>query len=290
MRTKAMYFAMVIVTCMYLFCVASAKVFADNDVAKKVAKPATVGTETCIGCHDGKEEGVVKTKHAIIFEKKDENSMRGCETCHGAGEAHVDDQQENVLNFAASAKPEAGTAACLKCHRKGETNAWDTSKHAEEDLNCVDCHQIHDKSEKQLKKSQTEVCGECHKEKESEILMPGRHPVKEGKVNCSSCHSPHGNSELSTDGGSITSQCVECHQEKIGPFKYEHEPVTESCLNCHTVHGSANKHLTQFKQPALCLQCHTGEHMFQSGVMVKGDCTQCHTAQHGSNLNDKLLR
>lgn len=289
MRTKAIVLSMVIVSCMSLFGVARVDA-ADNDSSINALKPAFVGTETCMGCHDGKEESALKTKHAIIFEKKDENDKRGCETCHGAGGAHVDDQQENVLNFAASANPEAGTAACLKCHRKGETNAWDTSKHAEEDLNCVDCHQIHNKSEKQLKKSQTEVCGECHKAKESEILMPGRHPVKEGKVNCSSCHSPHGNSELSADGGSITLNCVECHQEKIGPFKYEHESVTESCLNCHTVHGSSNKHLTQFKQPALCLQCHTGGHMFQSGVMTSGDCTDCHTSLHGSNMDENLLR
>lgn len=254
------------------------------------AKPASVGTEACAGCHDGKDKSIGKTKHAIIFEKKDKNSMRGCETCHGAGGAHVDDQEKNVLNFAKKANLEAGTTACLKCHRKGETKAWDTSPHAEEGLNCVNCHQMHSKSEKQLKKTQAEVCGECHKEKASEILMPGRHPVKEGKMNCSSCHSPHGSAQLSNEGGSLTMKCVECHQEKAGPFKFEHEPATEGCLNCHKVHGSANKKLTEFKQPALCLQCHTGEHMFQAGVMTTGDCTRCHTALHGSNLSQELLR
>lgn len=257
--------------------------------ASEPEKPGYVGTETCLGCHDGKDKGIDKTKHVLVFSKKNKNFKRGCEACHGAGGAHIDDQN-NVLNFAVDADPAAGTAACLKCHRKGETKSWDTSKHAEEDLNCVNCHQIHNKTEKQMRAPQTELCGQCHQEKASEILMPGRHPVKEDKIKCADCHSPHGSADLTYEGGSLTSTCVNCHQEKAGPFRFEHEPATESCLNCHIVHGSPNKKLTEFAEPALCLQCHTGGHMFQPGAITAGKCTACHTSHHGSNLNQELLR
>ena len=104
----------------------------------------------------------------------------------------------------------------------------------------------------------------------------------------------------------VNDACYDCHQDKEGPFVFEHAPVEESCANCHRPHGSAANNLLTLGEPALCLQCH--EFHFHSGLLspdgeveVGGSeranpygaesmnvafstkCTQCHSQVHGSN-------
>ena len=257
---------------------------------KDSVKHEYIGWDQCLTCHEDRDKSIRLTKHTILFKKVNKKSTNGCEACHGAGGAHAEDM-ENVLNFAPDADPAAGTAACLKCHRRGDVKNWDISDHADNDMNCVSCHQLHKPANKQLKAPQTELCATCHDEKKTEILMPGRHPIKEGKAACSQCHSPHGNFEMAYDGSSVTLSCAGCHQEKAGPFAFEHEPAAESCINCHQVHGSTNKKLLKFKVPELCIQCHTGQHDVPNAANnLDKKCTDCHTAPHGSNLDQGLLR
>lgn len=258
---------------------------------KDFIKHEYIGADQCLACHENRDKSIRLTKHTILFKKANKKSANGCEACHGAGSAHMEDPEGDILNFNKDADPANGSAACLKCHRRGDVKNWDVSNHAEEHMNCVDCHKIHEPAEKQLKAQQTELCGACHNEKKMEILMPGRHPIKEGKATCSQCHSPHGNFEMAYDGSSVTLSCAGCHQEKTGPFAFEHEPAAESCINCHQVHGSPNKKLLKFKVPELCIQCHTGLHNVpNSANNISKKCTDCHTAPHGSNLDQELLR
>jgi predicted CXXCH cytochrome family protein len=83
--------------------------------------------------------------------------------------------------------------------------------------------------------------------------FPSHHPIKEGKMNCSDCHNPHG--ELQTEE-LARDLCLECHARYTGPFVYEHAPVEEDCNLCHDPHGTVANNLLQQNEPFLCLQCH----------------------------------
>jgi predicted CXXCH cytochrome family protein len=85
-------------------------------------------------------------------------------------------------------------------------------------------------------------------------------PLIEGHMRCSSCHEPHGstNVRLLRVGNWINESCVSCHTEKRGPFLFEHAAGRESCITCHDPHGSLNDRMLVAKLPMLCQRCHIG--------------------------------
>jgi DmsE family decaheme c-type cytochrome len=122
-------------------------------------------------------------------------------------------------------------------------------------------------------------------------------PVREGKMECSSCHNPHGsqNVKLLREGNSVTESCVSCHAEKRGPFLWEHAVVRENCVTCHDPHGSNNDRMLTAKVPMLCQRCHihsrhpatiydsTAVNVSKSNRVVGRACLNCHSQVHGSN-------
>jgi DmsE family decaheme c-type cytochrome len=121
-------------------------------------------------------------------------------------------------------------------------------------------------------------------------------PVREGKLQCSSCHNVHGTiTEKLIPETSINENCYRCHVEKRGPFLWEHPPARESCLNCHRPHGTNNIRLLKIREPRLCQQCHN-ENRHPSTAFAGGtneptadrrflgrSCALCNTNIHGSN-------
>jgi DmsE family decaheme c-type cytochrome len=267
---------------------------------KKEKAPAYIGTETCLTCHDGYDKSFMATKHRMLFKDvKAKGAKNGCEACHGPAEKHLDNPEEGVARFGKMKSGEISNA-CLKCHMSGDKMNWKVSTHAEEDVSCIKSHSVHGKKavkkgdeEKDKSKidppsllvdSELDLCLSCHEQKTAEIAMPSHHPIREGKVACSSCHSPHDNSDLQVKRAG--SACVKCHTEKAGPFALEHDPVVESCTTCHTPHGSVNQQLLVLRQPALCLQCHTATPVtHNTGTSTYKKCTSCHEKVHGSNYS-----
>ncbi len=144
-----------------------------------------------------------------------------------------------------------------------------------------------------------EICFTCHLEKKAEFRLPYRHPVLEGKMSCTDCHSPHGEearpwSSTSMDG--VNEACFKCHKEQQGPFVWEHEGLREGCNTCHKVHGSVNDKMLIARDNNLCLRCHTQQAFptvgksYHSTRLNLGTCFSagCHTAVHGSNFDDHL--
>lgn len=142
-------------------------------------------------------------------------------------------------------------------------------------------------------------CFQCHMDKKMEFNLPHHHPVMEGKMNCTSCHSPHG-SEVrpwsTTSLNGVNETCFKCHKEQRGPFVFEHEALREGCTSCHQVHGSVNNKMLVARDNNLCLRCHTQMNFptigkqNHSGRLPQGSCFSagCHTAPHGSNFDDHL--
>ena len=52
------------------------------------------------------------------------------------------------------------------------------------------------------------------------VKKSGHMPVREGKMDCTTCHSPHGsnNVRMLKTGNTLNEMCASCHAEKRGPF------------------------------------------------------------------------
>ncbi len=266
------------------------------------ASPAAgyVGEETCITCHEAKTKGYHGSPHSRAQNPRTPAANKGCESCHGPGQAHVEGggDKTKIKN------PKVMTAGqvnetCTSCHNRSSHNEWAGGKHDARGLSCVTCHSIHEpKSEqKQLKTAtQVETCAQCHRKEANKIHRSSHMPLREGKMECTSCHNPHGsqNVKMLREGTSITEACASCHTEKRGPFLFEHAVGRENCVTCHDPHGSNNDRMLVAKVPMLCQRCHIhSRHPAtiydqtqvnnRSNRVVGRGCVNCHSMVHGSN-------
>jgi DmsE family decaheme c-type cytochrome len=259
-----------------------------------------VGTETCIGCHDTEGQPFGHTSHGKAQNARSPEGQHGCESCHGPGQAHVDDpsKPESIRRFA-TMKPRDVSETCLVCHSRANRMQWKGSMHDARNLSCVTCHSIHGpRSEKAQLKTATviDTCGGCHKTEVAKQQRSAHMPLREGKMDCSSCHNPHGttNVRLLRVGNWINETCATCHAEKRGPFLWDHAPVREACNTCHDPHGSNNERMLVAKLPMLCQRCHIGTRhpstiydanqlALHSNRLIGRSCVNCHAQIHGSN-------
>ena len=255
-----------------------------------------VGKDQCAACH---EETVAKFNESIHGKKGFEmRSSHSCETCHGAGKAHVDagGGKGSMITIKGLSK-EKQTEMCQQCHDRGNKTDWQGSLHETRGLACQDCHSVHSpgSDKAQLKAPETDLCFTCHKQKQAQFFRASHHPVREGKMACSDCHNPHAVQDGKlVDQAAVAETCYQCHAEKRGPFLWEHIPVREDCMTCHEAHGSNHMKMLKVKEPFLCQRCHSdsrhpGTLYDQSQLNVASNrlfgrsCTNCHATVHGSN-------
>ena len=189
-------------------------------------------------------------------------------------------------------------ASCQSCHDTGDQMLWAGSAHEQENLSCDSCHTAHEQQDLVLGKQQSnEVCTDCHARVRSELHLPSRHPIAEGKTACTDCHNPHGGmGHAALREVSVNDNCFSCHADKRGPFLWEHPPAAEDCALCHKPHGSVNEPLLTARGPALCQQCHAtafhpslpygSEGLPQGSAnqnLLGKNCLNCHSQIHGSN-------
>ena len=264
--------------------------------------------KSCLNCHDDAAvTSILHTAHAVKGDVRTGFADQGCQSCHGASEAHMIKPAEGAPRAEPGivfSGPHASPVAernklCLGCHQDEMHVHWDGSAHEASNLACTSCHTSHPAKDAVLvKATQAPVCFSCHAEQRAANLRPSHHPVIEGIMACSDCHNPHG-----SDGphlikeATVNDLCLSCHDEKRGPFLWEHAPVVENCTICHTPHGSVQASLLTQRVPYLCQDCHDESlHNSQpfSGVNLPGAtaasrqlalraCLNCHSAVHGSN-------
>jgi DmsE family decaheme c-type cytochrome len=264
------------------------------------------GADTCLGCHDDPALlGLFKTKHARPADPRSPfgHGQLQCEACHGPGGAHVKAKGEKpgaIVHFNHDGVTPAAeqNSRCLACHQANTAHDWSVSAHAAADISCADCHRMH-VAQDAIRRvdTQPDVCGKCHEGQRSNLLKPSHHPLREGKMACTSCHAEHGaKGPTLLMRASVTETCTVCHAEYRGPFLWEHQPVSEDCTNCHEPHGSVQNALLKSRPPFLCQQCHeaTGHPStpntpggLPSGMpsvyLLAGGCVNCHSQVHGSN-------
>jgi DmsE family decaheme c-type cytochrome len=273
-----------------------------EDIGPPTIKDAVyIGWEACLQCHQDQAQKMAHTLHGKILGTtlaRTDLQRHGCEACHGPGSKHVEDPTNpaNHIRFSStSIQSVAGrNATCLQCHDKGRRLFWQGSPHESRDVSCTSCHSIKTpRTERaQLKApTQLELCSQCHAVKAAMFQNWSHMPVREGKLQCSSCHNVHGTiTEKLIPENSINESCYNCHADKRGPFLHEHPPVRENCLNCHVAHGSNNVRLLRTRVPRLCQECHDQSGHPSTAFSNLADrrilgraCASCHVNIHGSN-------
>jgi DmsE family decaheme c-type cytochrome len=287
------------------------------------AQKALQRDAACTRCHDESESrpvlSIYQTRHGVRADAR----TPVCQDCHGESVQHLQGAPEQKgrarpdITFGKGSgvyepsEPAAIADVCLGCHKSGARSHWSGSQHEREGMSCVSCHRVHLPRDPVLTKAtQPELCFTCHKDQRAQLHRISMHPVLEGKMACSSCHNPHGSTgpKLLVKN-TVNETCYSCHDEKRGPFLWEHQPVSDDCLNCHTPHGASNEPLLRARLPWLCQECHSGDHartVYSGGNLAGGtvatvngskpfqnqapnaqivgrDCLNCHSLVHGSN-------
>jgi DmsE family decaheme c-type cytochrome len=283
---------------------------ADAEPAKQ--GPATyVGNEVCQACHSAQTEKFSGTVMGKIFlnNPRNESEKRACESCHGPGSNHVAAGGGKGVGGLITFRKDSGESAkvqneaCLGCHQRGIQTYWEASPHAGRGLACVNCHTLMEKTSDKYqlakvgektpffnRRAEIEVCGQCHLQRNAQLMRSSHMPVREGKLVCTNCHNPHGTpNPFQLKQTSVNENCYTCHTERRGPFLWTHPPAFESCTNCHEPHGTVNDRLLKVTDPRLCTQCHmsTGHPVSPrpstSVFFFNRSCTNCHSQIHGSN-------
>ena len=83
------------------------------------------------------------TPHAQAKNPRSPAATQGCESCHGPGQAHVDDDAKGNIRKFAQIKPAEINQTCLTCHNRGEHAGWEGSGHERRNLSCTTCHSVH---------------------------------------------------------------------------------------------------------------------------------------------------
>jgi DmsE family decaheme c-type cytochrome len=258
-----------------------------------------VGEKVCLTCHTSQASTFATTLMGKIFKNpRSAQEKGGCETCHGAGSAHVaaggGRGVGGIISFRVDDKsrtPEENNAICLSCHERGDRTYWNGSTHESRGLACTNCHTVMRKVsvKAQLNREvELETCFQCHKDRRAQVYRTSHMPVREGNITCSNCHNPHGSA---TEGllrqASVNDNCYSCHAEKRGPYLWEHPPVRDD------PHGSVNEFLLKMARPRLCQSCHTIGHGNPGAPNVNQAfnraCQNCHSQIHGSNAPAGVL-
>jgi DmsE family decaheme c-type cytochrome len=276
------------------------------------------GADTCLSCHEEDSTfALFRGAHAV---PTDPNGPFGhgqlqCEACHGPTGDHsgrVRRGQERPapgIDFGSDSATavDVQNGACLGCHGPDTGFGWHGNDHDMNDISCADCHTSHAARDPVLMTAtQPEVCFDCHQQQRTQSLKPYSHPIRQGEMDCSGCHSTHGDtSEWQFAQQTLNDTCFDCHAEKRGPYLWEHAPVAEDCSNCHDPHGSNFPGMLSMRAPMLCQSCHSqaghpslpadGDGLpdgVPSQYMLGQNCMNCHTQSHGSNhpSGSRLMR
>ena len=247
----------------------------------------------CLECHEEYMIPFDNTIHGRI--SKQNREALDCENCHGPMSKHLEapNKRPAILLSLKTASAGDKNRVCEQCHEGGMHLWWRGSMHQRTGLSCMDCHYLLErKSDRALLiyENPTDVCTRCHMDRKAQMYKYSHMPVREGKMNCISCHNPHGSGAPNMlKAGSVNDTCYGCHAEKRGPFIWEHAPVRENCTNCHDPHGSNNPKMLTAKGPFLCTNCHQyGGHVNvprynRASALIGQGCVNCHSRIHGSN-------
>ena len=117
------------------------------------------GAEACQPCHDDLYSAVNETKHEQLFRNKNPEDS-GCESCHGAGQAHIDGGGDSAkIRSYPRMSNEQVRVQCRRCHQVSGDKP-----HVKKGVRCLSCHSIHHFQDKKalLVLPANRLCQKCH--------------------------------------------------------------------------------------------------------------------------------
>ncbi len=99
------------------------------------------GSEACNVCHEDIYAGFAKSPHhAVDIDAKRGWPGRGCESCHGPGQAHTEGPSTDDIRNPAKLAAAAADKICLTCHLNQPTQIGRLeSSHARNEISCTAC-------------------------------------------------------------------------------------------------------------------------------------------------------
>lgn len=269
-------------------------------LSSPISAQDTIEDTTCLECHEGMNETLAGTSHRLSSEIAKPVATVACISCHDGAPAHIQDpSKENITNPADLSGHDA-VKLCTRCHAAhSELDNFGFDVHAVQEMKCGQCHKVHGTVKGQLLDDKAEFCLRCHAQVRTKFSSRSNHPVLQGNITCLSCHRfvKRQDDRLAFD---LAGVCKSCHQDKSGPFPYEHEATMaytvegNGCTECHEPHGSENDHLLKQSGNHLCKGCHI-EHVTRNHgalwdkVWSNYSCQTCHTQTHGSFAGNLFL-
>src|SRR5262245_47860770 len=149
-----------------------------------------LGSKECEQCHEKiYRDFVTSADHARLMTPGPNALNVGCESCHGPCSLHVESGAEvkppYILTGGRPSPALRDAHAVLPAGRIKEN-----------------------------------VCLDCHLDVRGQFNLPSHHPVPEGKLNCTDCHSPHKGSIHIGGGTSLLAaneSCFRAHAAQRGP-------------------------------------------------------------------------
>jgi len=181
---------------------------------------------------------------------------------------------------------------CVECHTTethGIVADWDNSRHAEEGISCIDCHEVNPDSPMALSGVEghenlevavsmlipPSVCGECHEDQVAQFNASGHYRAhiqripKAGLTALVEVHEGQNHPEFKT--ASDETGCMLCHGTTLIVDETGH-PTAETypnpgigsvypngeignCVVCHTRHAFEK---AEARKPQACASCHLG--------------------------------
>jgi len=254
-----------------------------------------IGRAACVECHS--EQQALPIHGALLGAPP--GTRLECETCHGAGAAHVQDPSGAPMAALRNLPADEANRACVSCHALPFEADGLQHQHARSGLRCAECHDIHGTGTERalLRQAPTATCTACHGSVAAAMRHVSHHPILDGRLDCATCHVRAIEATGARAPRGANSQCVTCHEEHDVLVPYEHVAASEvalegeGCTVCHDPHGSPHARLLRRPGDALCLQCHTVplHRTAHNGIYAGIRCQECHVDVHGSFTNRAFL-
>ncbi len=193
---------------------------------------------SCMYCHVGRS--LVIDDASNLYPNLPIGELKvGCESCHGPGGLHVDEQRKHVaisgkidtsIVNTAHSSPRINDDTCIYCHEFGEARIPQPGRKFEDFRPGTPLL-----STMAIFKTRP-IMGWNMMEWSDEMVQSKCYRATGGRLNCNSCHDPHFSPTAQEAPAFYRSKCLSCHQETSCRETLQKRRSTtpaDNCASCH---------------------------------------------------------